>query len=247
MEGLLLELRHISKSFRSRKGVKRVLDDISFTFREGENMAILGGNGSGKSTLVRMMCGMELPDSGGVRREGSVSFPLGFAGAISPSMTGRDNVRFVARIYGANVPQVERFVYEFSELGRAYDLPVATYANSMRARLSYGLSMALKFDVYVADEMVAVGDPAFKRKCLEVFAERARNATVIIVSSVTTSPQRFCQSGMILENGRLGEPLPLAEAIARYGAAQPAAPAAAAPTAAVSTAAVSTAAVSTAA
>ena len=74
MEGHLLELRHISKGFRSKKGIKRVLDDISFTFRRGENIAILGGNGSGKSTLVRMICGMELPDSGGIRREGTVSF-----------------------------------------------------------------------------------------------------------------------------------------------------------------------------
>lgn len=219
MEGHLLELRHISKGFRSKKGIKRVLDDISFTFRRGENIAILGGNGSGKSTLVRMICGMELPDSGGIRREGTVSFPLGFAGAISPNMTGRDNVRFVARIYGANVGQVERFVYEFSELGRAYDLPVVTYANSMRARLSYGISMALKFDMYVVDEMVAVGDPAFKRKCLEVFAERAKDATVLIVSSVTTSPARFCSTGMILKDGRLGELMPLTDAIAAYSGA----------------------------
>lgn len=216
MEGHLLELRHISKGFRSKKGIKRVLDDISFTFRRGENIAILGGNGSGKSTLVRMICGMELPDSGSIRREGTVSFPLGFAGAISPNMTGRDNVRFVARVYGADVGQVERFVYEFSELGRAYDLPVVTYANSMRARLSYGISMALKFDMYVVDEMVAVGDPAFKRKCLEVFAERAKDATVLIVSSVTTSPARFCSAGMILKDGKLGELKPLSDTIAAY-------------------------------
>ncbi|QVQ28051.1 ABC transporter ATP-binding protein [Achromobacter deleyi] len=218
MEDNVLELRHISKGFRSKKGVKRVLNDISFKFREGENMAILGGNGSGKSTLARMICGMELPDSGQVHRQGTVSFPLGFAGAISPNMTGRDNVRFVARIYGANVAQVERFVYEFSELGRAYDLPVVTYANSMRARLSYGISMALKFDVYVVDEMVAVGDPAFKRKCLEIFAERSKDATVIIVSSVTTSPARFCSVGMILQDGKLSEVAPLKDTIARYSA-----------------------------
>lgn len=221
MEGHLLELRHISKGFRSKKGTKRVLDDISFTFRSGENIAILGGNGSGKSTLVRMICGMELPDSGVIRREGTVSFPLGFAGAISPNMTGRDNVRFVARVYGAHVGQVERFVYEFSELGRAYDLPVVTYANSMRARLSYGISMALKFDMYVVDEMAAVGDPAFKRKCLEVFAERARGATVLIVSSVTTTPARLCSTGMILKDGKLGEPMPLSDAIAAYSGTAP--------------------------
>lgn len=212
----MLELKHISKGFRSKKGIKRVLDDISFTFGSDENIAILGGNGSGKSTLVRMICGMELPDSGKIRRDGRVSFPLGFAGAISPNMTGRDNVRFVARVYGAHVAQVERFVYEFSELGRAYDLPVVTYANSMRARLSYGISMALKFDMYVADEMVAVGDPAFKRKCLEVFAERARDAPVLIVSSLTTSPARFCSSGMILKNGKLGELIPFSDAVAAY-------------------------------
>jgi len=197
----IISLRNVCKGYRSKKGIRRILDDVSFDFRGGENLAILGGNGSGKSVLLRMICGMELPDSGTVQRAVSISYPLGFAGGISSNMTGRDNVRFIARIYGCDVPDVERFVYDFSELGRSFDLPVVTYANSMRARLSYGISMALRCDVYVVDEMAAVGDVNFKRKCLEVFAERSRGATIIMAANAPTTVRRFCSHGVIMQHG----------------------------------------------
>lgn len=221
---IVVSLRDVRKGFRSKKGIRHVLDGVSFDFVEGENVAIFGGSGSGKSTLVRMISGMELPDSGSIHRRAVVSYPLAFAGAISSNMTGRDNVRFVARVYGCDVGEVERFVYDFSELGRAYALPVATYANSMRARLSYGLSMALVCEVYVVDEMLAVGDMDFKRKCLEVFAERTRGATILMASSSNTTVRRFCTHGVVLRDGRLSGYGPLAEAAERFiqgGAAAP--------------------------
>ncbi len=213
---VVIALRDVSKAFRSKKGMKAVLDRVSFDFIAGRNVAIFGANGSGKSTLLRMISAMELPDSGVVHRMARVSYPLGFAGAISSSMTGRDNVRFIARVYGCDVADVERFVQEFSELGRAYDLPVSTYANSMRARLSYGVSMALACDVYVVDEMLAVGDMDFKRKCLEVFTERSRGATILMTSSSTTTVRRFCTHGVILRDGRLQDFGELQEVAARF-------------------------------
>ncbi|MFJ0452511.1 ABC transporter ATP-binding protein [Bordetella bronchiseptica] len=218
----IISLRNVCKGYRSKKGIRRILDDVSFEFRGGENLAILGGNGSGKSVLLRMICGMELPDSGTVQRAVSVSYPLGFAGGISSNMTGRDNVRFIARIYGCDVPDVERFVYDFSELGRSFDLPVVTYANSMRARLSYGISMALRCDVYVVDEMAAVGDVNFKRKCLEVFAERSRGATIIMAANAPTTVRRFCSHGVIMQQGAMTHYGPLDETIARYTQSAPA-------------------------
>ncbi|AMD47688.1 ABC transporter ATP-binding protein [Bordetella holmesii F627] len=214
----MISLKEVSKAFRSKKGAKTVLDRISVDFIAGQNVAILGANGSGKSTLLRMVSAMELPDRGSVERRARVSYPLGFAGAISSSMTGRDNVRFIARVYGCDLAHVERFVQNFSELGRAYDLPVSTYANSMRARLSYGVSMALACDVYVVDEMLAVGDMDFKRKCLDVFAERSRGATILMTSSSTTTVRRFCTHGLILRDGRLqgfGELADVAERFAQ--------------------------------
>ncbi|AHV92855.1 ABC transporter ATP-binding protein [Bordetella holmesii] len=215
---VVISLKEVSKAFRSKKGAKTVLDRISVDFIAGQNVAILGANGSGKSTLLRMVSAMELPDRGSVERRARVSYPLGFAGAISSSMTGRDNVRFIARVYGCDLAHVERFVQNFSELGRAYDLPVSTYANSMRARLSYGVSMALACDVYVVDEMLAVGDMDFKRKCLDVFAERSRGATILMTSSSTTTVRRFCTHGLILRDGRLqgfGELADVAERFAQ--------------------------------
>lgn len=212
----MITLENVRKSYRTRKGLRRVLDDISFEFEAGKNIALLGGNGSGKSTLLRMVAGMEDPDRGIVRRNARVSFPIGFSGSFHPQISGCDNVRFVARVYGCDVNAVIKFVRDFSEIGRHFDQPMISYANSMRARVAYGLCMAIDFDCYLVDEVTAVGDSNFKRKCLEVFAERRKRATVIMVSSATTTAKKFCQYGAILKDGRIQHVGSLGDAMAIY-------------------------------
>jgi len=212
----MITLENARKTYRTRNGARRVLDDISFEFEAGRDIAILGGNGSGKSTLLRMMAGMEDLDAGRVIRQARISFPIGFSGSFHPQISGRENVRFVARVYGCDVNSVVRFVRDFSEIGRHFDQPMVSYANSMRARVAYALCMAIDFDCYLVDEVTAVGDINFKRKCLEVFAERRKNAMVIMASTATTTVKKFCEYGVVMRHGRLHDCGSLSDAIAVY-------------------------------
>jgi hypothetical protein len=138
---------------------------VSTVFDTSRSYGLLGVNGAGKTTTLRLIAGTELPNSGTVRRSVRVSWPLGFAGGFHPLMSGRENVHFVARVYGADVRRVTNFVEDFAELGEYIDLPFKTYSSGMMARLAFGLSMAIEFDVYLVDEITAVGDARFQNRC----------------------------------------------------------------------------------
>lgn len=212
----MIALRHVRKSYGNGPARKLVLDDLSALFDLGADVGILGANASGKSTLLRIIGGMERPDSGTVLRRCRVSYPVGFAGGFHPAMSGRDNVRFIARLYGASAEAVVRYVRDFIEIGAQFDQPLLTYSNNMRARLTFATSLALEFDVYLVDEVTAVGDIAFKRKCMLAFAERRRNARIIMVSQAATTIGKLCQRGAILEDGRLRLFDTMADAIAAF-------------------------------
>src|SRR5207253_8045041 len=116
-------------------GYKVVLDNATAEFAPGHNFGILGANGVGKSTLIRLLAGSEMPDRGSVRRHARVSFPLGFGGTFHDALSGRENVAFIARVYGAALRPALHYVEEFAELGEYWDMPVNTYSAGMRARL----------------------------------------------------------------------------------------------------------------
>ena len=169
----MIRLDRVSKAYRVRGGGRRsVLDDVSLTFEPGHNFGILGVNGAGKSTLIRLLAGSELPDRGVVRRHARVSFPLGFGGTFHGTLSGRENVAFVARVYGARMHPAIEFVEMFSELGEYFQMPVNTYSAGMRARLAFATCLAIDFDVYLIDEVTEIGDQRFRRKCAEAFRER---------------------------------------------------------------------------
>ena len=147
---------------------------------------------------------------------GSISFPVGFAGSFHPDMTGAQNTRFVARIYGADTDAMMAYVEEFAELGVHFQLPVRSYSSGMRSRLSFGVSMALNFDTYLIDEITAVGDAEFQRKSREVFKERMTNAGAIFVSHSIGKVRDMCQAGAVLEAGKLSYYDDIEEAIERH-------------------------------
>jgi capsular polysaccharide transport system ATP-binding protein len=199
----MLALENASKSFVLSGQRKDILRDVTFAFPPDKNVAIMGRNGAGKSTLMKLLSGSLRLDKGRVVRTVPVSWPLGFSSGFNGSMTGLENAMFVARLYGADTEAVLDYLAWFSELGESLRLPIKTYSSGMKARLAFGLSMAINFDIYLIDEITSVGDEAFKRKCKAVFDHKLAHARVIMISHSTTTIKTYCDCGVLLENGEL--------------------------------------------
>ncbi len=199
----MIELHNVTKSYKLKGVTKVIFEDLTFSFPEDRNIAIMGVNGAGKSTLMRLISGAELPDRGKIYRSTRVSWPLGFAGGFNGSMTGVENVRFVSRVYGQDTEAILEYVRDFSELGRSLELPINTYSSGMKARLAFGLSMAINFDCYLIDEITAVGDQRFKRKSNEVFTERLKDSQIIMISHSAETLKKYCNCGILLDSGNI--------------------------------------------
>ena len=178
----MITLQNLTKVFRLHGRTKIVADNINATFPSGVSVGLLGRNGAGKSTLLKLIAGTTHPTSGKILSQGSVSFPVGLASALHGDMTGAQNTRFVARIYGADTDALMHYVEEFAELDEHFHLPVRSYSSGMRGRLTFGINMGLKFDTYLVDEITAVGDAAFKKRSRDVFLDRMKDSGAIFVS-----------------------------------------------------------------
>lgn len=198
----MIELQDVCKVYRTRGSKTVVFDHFNLAIPRGRNLAIMGCNGAGKSTLMRLLSGAERPDSGRIWRSTSVSWPLGFAGGFNGSMTGVENVRFVARVYGRDSDAILDYVRDFADLGGHLRLPMRTYSSGMRARLAFGLSLAIDFECYLIDEAMAVGDARFRAKSKQAFSEKMANAAqVIMVSHSLATIREYCNCGILLEPG----------------------------------------------
>lgn len=212
----MISFRNVQKSYPERDGKKIILDGIDLTFPRGQNTAIIGPNGAGKSTLMRLLSGAEMPDSGTIRREGSVSWPLGFKGGLHGSLTGRENIAFISRVYNRDFAEMLDFVESFADIGKNINEQVKTYSSGMKARVAFGMSMAIKFDYYLIDEVIAVGDISFKKKCKVVLSERLESATVILISHSNSLMREFCTHGLLLKDGKVESFPKLNDAIRFY-------------------------------
>jgi len=212
----MIQLENISKTFALRSGHKTVIKDASIVFPSGRSVALLGRNGAGKSTLLDIIAGTIRPTQGQVISTGSVSYPVGFAGSFHPDLTGAQNTRFVARIYGIDTAALIDFVAEFAQLGEHFHMPIRSYSAGMKARLSFGVSMGIPFDTYLVDEVTSVGDGAFRRKSIAMLDDRRQSAGAIIVSHSIPMIRRTCDMGAVLENGVLRIFDNLEEAIERH-------------------------------
>lgn len=199
----MIRLEHVTKFYKHKGEKKYIVKDVSFTIPRGNSIGLVGRNGAGKSTLLRVIAGTIRPDSGRILRHARVSFPLGFQGSFNPHMTGEQNVRFVARIYQRNTQELIEYVREFSELNKAFYMPVKTYSSGMKARLAFGVSMGIDFDYYLIDEITAVGDKRFRAKCREAFEEKLAHSDIIMVSHSPSHLKDYCTVGIVLEAGEL--------------------------------------------
>jgi ABC-type polysaccharide/polyol phosphate transport system, ATPase component len=212
----MIRLNDVNKLYPVRGGSVHVLRDVNLTVNAGERVGILGRNGAGKSTLIRLLSGAELPTSGSVDRNMSVSWPLAFGGAFQGSLTGLDNLRFICRIYGVEPEDNIAFVEEFSELGLYLREPVKSYSSGMRARLAFAISMVIEFDCFLIDEIIAVGDARFHEKCNnELFIKRGERA-MVIVSHDARYIREHCSRAAVLKDGRLYNADTLDEAFEFY-------------------------------
>ena len=198
----MIALRDVVKEYRTHEGPRRILNGINCSVMKGERLAILGRNGAGKSTLIRLLGGVEEPTSGSIDVMMSISWPIGFSGGFHAHLTGTDNVRFVSRIYGVPFEETLAFVEDFAELGAQMRMPVATYSSGMRARLAFGLSLAIEFDCYLIDEVIMVGDQRFHRKCHVELFERRGDRALVIASHSADLLRQYCTHALILTEGR---------------------------------------------
>ena len=200
----MLEFENVSKSFWTGKQRKVILDRASFRVETGRSLGILAPNGTGKTTIIRMMAGLEKPDEGTIRKTSRVSFPLGFMGGVVAKHTGRENARFIARLYGLDPDYVEAFSRWLCGIDEYFDMPVGVYSSGMKSRFTFSLLLALEFDIYLIDEgMPSTTDVDFNRKAGSILRDRLRSSTVVIVSHQPTTIEKFCSRAAVLRDGQL--------------------------------------------
>lgn len=219
----MIRIENLTKSYRTPQGRHYVFKDLNLELPSGKSVALIGRNGAGKSTLLRMIGGIDRPDSGRIITDKTISWPVGLSGGFQGSLTGRENVKFVARLYAKKEELQEKieFVEDFAELGKYFDMPIKTYSSGMKSRLGFGLSMAFKFDYYLVDEVTAVGDARFKNKCLELFIQKKYTSSFLMVSHSLNSLKEYCDIGLTMHrDGRIKMHDDVAEAIKDYISAE---------------------------
>lgn len=199
----MIAFDNVSKSFWTGGRQKVVLHNASFTVNVGRNLGILAPNGVGKTTLINMMAGLEKPDHGEITRHGRISWPVGYSGGIVPTMSGAENIRYIARLYDRDEIETLAFCIDFAELGHYIDMPVRTYSSGMRSRLVFAVLMAIDFDYYLVDEGASAGDKEFNAKASAMFRERLEYATLIMVSHSAETLNLYCDSAAVLRDGQL--------------------------------------------
>ncbi|MBY4894439.1 ABC transporter ATP-binding protein [Rhodobacteraceae bacterium N5(2021)] len=199
----MIRFENLTKSFRLGGQRRIVIDNLNLTLPTGKSLALLGRNGAGKSTLMQIIAGNMDADHGRVISDGSISWPVGFAGSFHPELTGAQNTRFIARVYGVDTGELTDFVRGFAELGDHFNMPVRTYSSGMRSRLTFGLSMGIEFDTYLVDEVTAAGDAAFRQKSKQLFSARMERSGAIMVNHNLGELREYCDAALVLEKGNL--------------------------------------------
>lgn len=232
-----IQVEHVSKQFTMRyhrtlkqiaiatarrqtiSDTFRAVDDVSFTVNQGESIGLLGLNGSGKSTLLKLISGVMKPDEGTVLTRGRIAGLIATGAGFHPQLTGRDNVFLNAAILGMSEAETKRKleqIVEFADIGRFLDTPVGHYSSGMFARLGFAVAVHTDSDIFLIDEVLAVGDRPFKIKCMARMDEiRREGRTMLYVSHATGSVRKMCDRVLVLEKGVLGYDGPV-EAGIRY-------------------------------
>ena len=205
----MIKVKNLTKSFIHNGKKINIFRNLSFEINKGESIALLGKNGSGKSTLLKILGGIDQPDSGTILRNCSISWPVGLVGGFQGSLSARENTIFVSKIYaGLNkeiIKKKVKFVQEFADIGDYFDRPFKTYSSGMRSRVTFGLSMAFNFDVYLIDEITGAGDAGFRKKSTQYLEQKKKDADFIMVNHNVMDLKVHCNRAFLLNKGNLIE------------------------------------------
>ncbi len=202
----MIKINNVTKFFQTGSSKKYILKNVNLVIPEKKNIAILGRNGAGKSTFLNMLAGADFPTGGEITSDKSFSWPMGLQNAFQGSMTGRENVKFVCRIYGKNgsaMKSIIESVIEFSELKQYFDMPIKSYSSGMKSRLSFSLSLAFDFDYLIIDEILSVGDENFRKKSSAALKKKIKSCNILIVSHAMDILRELCDAGVVINDGKL--------------------------------------------
>ena len=213
-------LLHLPRFLSGARRPFVALDGVSLTVRRGESLGIIGPNGSGKSTTLRIMSGITAPTAGTVRVNGRISGLLELGSGFHPQITGRENAILNAVLLGLTLQEAREVlpgIIEFSELGQFIDQPMRTYSSGMYFRLGFAVAVFVQPEILLIDEVLAVGDAEFQRKCMDhIFKLRERGVTLVLVTHDMLSMPKFCDRGILLERGRITDAGPPQEVVHNY-------------------------------
>lgn len=191
-----------TRYFLSHGIPKIVLDNASLAIAAHEKFGLLAAPGAGKSTIIRLLAGVDTPNSGRVLRD-SGGWPLAYGGGFRPEMTGEENVRMVAGFAGLDPLEFSAFCADFSEVGEAFFAPLALYTGAMRTRLAFAVSLGIPARTYLADEKLVAGDPDFREKCRAVLNRRLESCGLILVGSNPRAMEEGCERFGVLSKGKI--------------------------------------------
>lgn len=203
---------------KNNKVTQKVLDGVSFNVNKGDFFGIVGRNGSGKSTLLKLIAGVYVPTAGNIEINGKLTPFIELGVGFNPELSGRDNVYLNGALLGFDRKQVDEMydaIVEFAELEPFMDQKLKNYSSGMQVRLAFSIAIKAKNEVLIFDEVLAVGDEAFQRKCLDVFEQyKAEGQTVILVTHDMEQVRRFCNRAVLIHEGKvkeLGDPKVVAD------------------------------------
>ncbi len=216
----MIKVKNLTKSFVHNGKKINIFRNLNFEIHKGESVALLGRNGAGKSTLLKILGGIDQPDSGSIEKDCLISWPVGLVGGFQGSLSARENTIFVSKIYeGLNKEKIKKkvkFVEDFAEIGDYFDRPFKTYSSGMRSRVTFGLSMAFDFDIYLIDEVTSAGDERFRKKSKDYLSKKKENADFIMVDHNLYGLKYHCDKAFLLHKGSLIEFDNVEEGIAQH-------------------------------
>lgn len=200
---------------------KLAVNNVSFTVKRGESVALFGKNGAGKSTILKMITGVTFPTTGEIKVEGRVSALLELTSGFDQEFSGRENIYLKGHILGlkdSEISALEEEIIEFSELEEYIDQPVRTYSSGMKSRLGFAINVNIRPEILIVDEALSVGDADFKNKCKEKVNEiiNNENVTLLFVTHQKSIAEEFCKRGIVLKKGKLKFDGEIHEAIEKY-------------------------------